>query len=101
MRIFKHPILDFPKKKVIHFQFDGVEFSGVEGDTIASALYANGIKKLSESVERHRARGLYCAIGNCSSCYMTVDHIPNIKTCVTPLSEGMIVESQIGKGVIR
>lgn len=101
LRILKHPILDFPIKKTIHFKFNGIEYEGLEGDTIASALYANGIKKLSESIEHHRARGLYCAIGNCSSCYMIVDHVPNVKTCVTPLSEGMLVESQIGKGALK
>jgi aerobic-type carbon monoxide dehydrogenase small subunit (CoxS/CutS family) len=101
MRIVQHPILDFPKKKELHFLFDGHPLSGIEGDTIASALHAAGIRKLSESIELHRPRGFYCAIGNCSSCHMTVNGIANIKTCVTLLREGMIVEMQTGKGVLQ
>jgi predicted molibdopterin-dependent oxidoreductase YjgC len=101
LRIVKHPILEFPVKKEIHFHFDGVELPGRVGDTIASALHANGIRKLSESIVLHRPRGFYCAIGNCSSCHMIVDGTPNVKTCITPLRDGMIVESQTGKGVLR
>lgn len=99
MRIVKHPILDFPEKKEIEFEFEGTILHGYEGDTIASALHANGIKKLSESIVLHRPRGFYCAIGNCSSCHMIVDGVPNVKTCITPLKAGMVVRLQSGKGV--
>ncbi|MFP4078459.1 MAG: (2Fe-2S)-binding protein [Candidatus Izemoplasmataceae bacterium] len=101
MRIRTHPILTFDKKKSIAFTFDGKTLYGVEGDTIASALHANGIKKLSESIHMKRPRGFFCAIGNCASCNMVVDGKPNTRTCITPLKEGMVVKSQSGKGVVR
>lgn len=101
MRIEHHPILDFPKKNDIPFTFDGSPMTGREGDTIAAALHAAGVMKLSESIKRHRPRGFYCAIGNCSSCHMVVDGIANVKTCVTPLKPGMDVRTQSGKGVVR
>jgi len=101
VRITQHPILEFPAKKALHFFFDGIPLSGVEGDTIASALHAAGVRKLSESIELHRPRGFYCAIGNCSSCHMIVNGTANVKTCITPLVEGMIVVSQTGKGVVQ
>lgn len=74
---------------------------GYEGDTIASALTANGIKVFRESLKYHRPRGFYCAIGNCSSCLMTVNGIPNVRTCITPLEEGMQIERIKGKGGLR
>lgn len=101
MRLKQHPILDITEKKPIHFLFDGKDVLGYEGDTIASALHALGIKQLSESIVNKRARGFYCAIGNCGSCHMVVNHVPNVKTCITKLEEGMIVETQIGLGKIR
>jgi aerobic-type carbon monoxide dehydrogenase small subunit (CoxS/CutS family) len=100
VRISKHPILDFPEKKVIHFTFNGQPQIGHEGDTIASALHALGFKELSKSIHHKRARGFYCAIGNCGSCHMRVNHVSNIKTCITPLEEGMIVELEEGLGRI-
>lgn len=102
MRIEKHPILNLEKEKeMISFVFNGEDVNGYEGDTIASALYAMGIKQLSTSIHQKRPRGLYCAIGNCSSCHMIVNGVPNVKTCITQLKEGMIVSSQDNKGEIN
>ena len=101
MRIRTHPILVFESKQRIAFTFDGKTLYGEAGDTIASALHANGIKKLSESIHLKRPRGFFCAIGNCASCNMVVNGIPNTRTCITRLEEGMVINSQKGKGVIK
>lgn len=101
MRIKAHPILSFEAQKAVPFTYDGQTLYGVKGDTIASALHANGIKKLSESIHRKRPRGFYCAIGNCASCNMVVDGQPNVRTCITPLKEHMDIRSQQGKGEVK
>lgn len=98
MRISEHPILEFPVKKEVTFIFEGQSLQGYEGEPIASALHANGIKVLRHSTEDHRARGFFCAIGNCSSCLMEVDGEPNVRVCVEELKEGMVVKRQEGKG---
>ena len=98
LRIKEHPILIFEEKEVITFTFNGKRVSGVEGDTIASALHNLGVKKLSHSIKLKRARGFYCAIGNCASCNMIVNGKPNVRTCVTLLENGMDVKTQEGKG---
>lgn len=101
MRIEKHPILEFDKSKKVKFTFNDQELEGYEGETIQAALHAAGVKVLGKSIKIHRPRGFYCAIGNCSSCFMEVDGTPNVKTCVTDLKEGMVVKTQEGKGVIK
>lgn len=100
MRIKEHPILDFKRGKKISFTFNGQEVIGYEGETVAAALHAAGVKVLGESLFKHRPRGFYCAIGNCSSCLMKVNGEPNVRTCITDLKEGMVVETQNGKGEI-
>jgi ferredoxin len=100
MRIHEHPILNFSKERNLKFTFNGVVYTGLEGDTIASALHAQGVKVLSHSHKHRRPRGFYCAIGNCSSCLMTVDKVANVRTCTEFLKEGMVVESQRGKGAL-
>lgn len=100
-RINKHPILDIPLRRKIKFFYNSEVFFGLEGDTIASALHAAGVTQLSKSIKYHRPRGFYCAIGNCSSCFMRVNGKPNVKTCVEPLQENMAVESQEGRGSIK
>ena len=100
MRIKEHPILDFSQGTKLAFKFNGKDVHGFTGDTIASALHALGIRKLSQSIERKRPRGFYCAIGNCASCNMIVNGTPNVRTCITQLEEGMTVETQKDKGSI-
>ncbi len=99
MRLIEsHPILIFKHGRKVKFIFDGKELEGFEGEPIAAALYTNGIKIFSYSEKLHRPRGFFCAIGKCSSCLMVVDGVPNVRTCITPLKEGMRVETQYGKG---
>ncbi len=93
MRIDEHPILTFTDRIAIHFTFNGKKFIGYEGDTIAAALVDNGVMHFSDSIIHKRPRGFYCAIGNCGSCNMTVNGVENVKTCLTLLEEGMVVES--------
>jgi aerobic-type carbon monoxide dehydrogenase small subunit (CoxS/CutS family) len=100
LRIQKHPILEFHQEDVIHFTYNDQPVEGIKGDTIASALHNLGIRKLSHSIKHHRARGFYCAIGNCASCNMIVNGVPNVRTCVTLLVEGMDVKTQENKGVL-
>lgn len=73
---------------------------GLEGDSIASALHVNRVKTLSHSLRFYRPRGFFCGIGKCSSCFMTVDDIPNIRTCITPLKENARVLEQDRVGVL-
>jgi sarcosine oxidase subunit alpha len=92
MRVDEHPILEFK---------NGKGMIGFKGDTIASSLVDNGVMKFSESVKNKRPRGFYCAIGNCGSCNMTVNGKENVKTCMTLLEEGMVVESALDEVTIN
>ncbi len=93
-RIRKHPILTFKEGKRVNFTLDGKELWGYEGESIAAALHASGIKMLRKSVKLGRARGFFCAIGKCSSCMMKVDGVLNVMICTTRLKEGTKVETQ-------
>lgn len=71
---------------------------GFEGEPIAAALAAAGIADLRSSHRFHEPRGIFCGIGQCQECVMVVDGRPNIRTCVTPLKEGMVISRQKGRG---
>jgi predicted molibdopterin-dependent oxidoreductase YjgC len=101
MRIKEHPILTFEKGREVQFTFDGKTIIGCEGEPIAAALHAAGIRVLGHSHDKKRPRGFYCAIGNCSSCLMRVDGKPNVRVCTEKLCDGMVVETQEGKGDLR
>jgi predicted molibdopterin-dependent oxidoreductase YjgC len=72
--------------------------SGFEGEPIAAALHDHGVYVLRYSIRHKRPHGFFCAIGHCSSCLMEVDGRPNVRVCVEPLREGMVVRRQRGKG---
>lgn len=98
MRIEKHPILgDDSREKDAVIYCDGKTIPAVEGEPIAAALLAAGIKKFRET-EKGNPRGIFCGIGRCTDCVMTVDGQPNVRTCVTPVKNGMVVETQKGLG---
>ena len=90
-RIQTHPILgDTPEGKVVNFTYDGKVLQGIEGEPISAVMVHRYTKK------RHEPRGIFCAIGRCTDCVMVVDGKPNIRTCITPLKEGMVVNTQYG-----
>ena len=97
MRIKEHPILgEYEKGKEVHFTFDGKDLTGFEGESIAAALKANGVMIHRYTAKNHKPRGIFCAIGRCTDCVMIVNGEPNVRTCITPLSEGMTVQTQYG-----
>ncbi|MGQ4828620.1 2Fe-2S iron-sulfur cluster-binding protein, partial [Enterococcus faecalis] len=49
------------RSKTIRFSFDGRELSGHPGDTLASALLANGVRLVGRSFKYHRPRGIMTA----------------------------------------
>jgi sarcosine oxidase subunit alpha len=47
------------RDRPVRFRFDGEPFAGFEGDTLASALLANGVRTIGRSFKFHRPRGVY------------------------------------------
>jgi predicted molibdopterin-dependent oxidoreductase YjgC len=100
-RVLHHPILSEEEVRRITFYFEGRELEATEGETVAAALLANGIKSLRYTSRQHETRGIFCGIGQCSDCMMEVDGKLNVRTCVTPVRQGMKVKMQSGFGVWR
>lgn len=99
MRILEHPIfgkIKHEKKVTLYLNDEPVE--AYAEDTIAAALWAAGKRVSRYTPERCDPRGVFCAIGYCSDCLMVVDGVPNTRTCVTPVRDGMRVEMQQGNG---
>ncbi|MDP6085701.1 MAG: 2Fe-2S iron-sulfur cluster-binding protein [Nitrospinota bacterium] len=88
------PSEEIDRNKRIIFRFDGRTYEAHPGDTVASALYAAGIRTFSRSFKYHRPRGLFCVSGNCPNCLVDVDGEPNVRSCVTPVRDGMVVHGQ-------
>ena len=77
---------------------DGKEIEAKAGEKILAALLANNIIINRYTIKRKEPRGLFCGIGQCTDCAMIVDGKPNVRTCITPVREGMVIETQYGTG---
>lgn len=96
MRIDHHPVLgDRPEQRTVTVFVDDRPVSAVEGEPIAAALLAGGIRVMRRTPRFGKPRGLFCGIGRCTDCIMTVDGEPNVRTCVTPVREGMRITSNL------
>jgi len=98
-RVLDHPILGkMEKREQINIYVDGKKIPSYEGEPIAAALTAAGIKVFRFTSNRDEPRGIFCAIGRCTDCVMTVNGEPNVRTCATLAKDGMKVETQKGLG---
>lgn len=77
----------------ISFAFDGTQVAACEGDSIAAALAAQGIRQLG-SRRNGQARGQFCGMGICQDCLVTVDGRRSVRACMETVGDGMVVTTQ-------
>jgi predicted molibdopterin-dependent oxidoreductase YjgC len=95
MYIMEHPILDFKNRgRRVAITVNGRKIEAFEGEPVAAAMLAAGLKVFRHTPKLKQPRGAYCATGRCTDCVMRVDGVPSVRTCITPVKDGMIVESQ-------
>lgn len=89
------------RSQALSFTFNGTPMQGYAGDTIASALLANGVGLVARSFKYHRPRGIFTAGPDEPNAIFSVGsgaaHTPNVRATLTPLAEGMAIRSQSGK----
>ena len=72
---------------------DGKSIEAYEGETVASALLAAGITTFNLSHNQKKPRSLYCGMGVCYECLVTINGVHGQRACVTPVEPGMIIET--------
>lgn len=82
------------RDKSVRFTFDGRPFFGYEGDTLASALWANDQRGISRSFKYHRARGMMSHAGQEANTWVEANGIPNCAAERLNIKEGDEFRSQ-------
>ena len=92
------------RNKPLNFIFDGETYRGFAGDTLASALLANGVHLMGRSFKYHRPRGLIAAGAEEPNALVSVDRgqsgknrgriTPNLRATQVELYDGLIATSQ-------
>ncbi len=94
-RVTKHPILPIPERKEVEFYWKEQKLKGYEGETIASALFANGIRIFGHHHKDGSPQGIFCANGQCAQCMVIADRHP-VKSCMHVIQPGMHVQPADG-----
>jgi sarcosine oxidase, subunit alpha len=89
-RITQHPILPIPERRPIEFYWQEQKLNAYEGETIASALFANGIRIFGHHPKDGSPQGIFCANGQCAQCMVLAGPVP-VKACVELVAPGMKV----------
>jgi sarcosine oxidase subunit alpha len=88
---------EIDRGRPVPFSFDGVSLSGYEGDTIASALLANGVSVVARSFKVHRPRGIFAAGVEEPNAILDLRsgarHDPNARATIEPLVANMVLRS--------
>ena len=67
---------------------DGRDVDAREGDTVASVLVRDGLVAWRRTRVDAAPRGLFCGIGACHDCLVTVDGVAGVRACLAPVVPG-------------
>lgn len=95
-RIQQHPILPAPGEPEVAFTWKGQPFKARRGETIASALFANGVRVFGHHPKDQAPLGIFCANGQCAQCSVIADGL-SVKSCMVQVRAGMRVEPLDGR----
>jgi NADPH-dependent 2,4-dienoyl-CoA reductase/sulfur reductase-like enzyme/Fe-S-cluster-containing hydrogenase component 2/bacterioferritin-associated ferredoxin len=91
LRIDRHPVLSIPERLTFAFAWKGAPVSARQGETIASALFANGVRIFGHHSKDGAPQGIFCANGQCAQCLVLVNGLP-VKSCMELVRPGILVE---------
>ena len=74
-------------------EVDGQIVEAYEGETVATAMQAAGMRSFYRDEDGHAPSRLYCNMGVCQQCLVTVNQRPNCQACKTLVQPGMKVET--------
>ncbi|MBN6050299.1 sarcosine oxidase subunit alpha family protein [Nonomuraea sp. RK-328] len=89
------------RSRVLRFRFDGQEYTGHPGDTLASALLANGVRRVATSVKLGRPRGIFAAGGEEPNAVVQIEEPfpePMLPATTVELYDGLVASSLAGQG---
>lgn len=74
-------------------EVDGQKVLAYEGESLATVLMTAGIRAFAFHPEPHAPSRLFCGMGTCQQCLVTIDNMPNCQACRTIVQPGMKVET--------
>lgn len=77
----------------VNITVDGNPIEAYQGETVAAAMLAAGIRTFHLSHKHKQPRSLYCGMGICFECLVTINGVHAQRACVTMVEDGMQIET--------
>jgi predicted molibdopterin-dependent oxidoreductase YjgC len=87
----KHNRKDSP----IQVEIDGIVVPAYAGESVAGVLMASGSRIFTQASPYNLARTLFCGMGVCHQCLVTVEGMRNVRACMTIIRPGMKIETNL------
>lgn len=96
LRLKTHPLFDVSPDGCnrVTITVEGQAVEALEGELLAAALWVNGFIALGRNPADGSHRGMYCGVGHCYECRVTVDGVEDLRSCLIRVRDGMQVSLQ-------
>ncbi len=99
--VYRRSVVSLPpveRRDQITVSVDGQPVLAYAGESVAAVLLAQGIRTFRHTAKMGEGRGIYCGIGICYDCLVTVDGVANLRACLTPVAAGCAIETRPSVG---
>ena len=77
----------------VTIRVNGQMMTAFAGESVHAALLAGGIRPLRKTLKKGEHRGILCGMGVCYECLVTIDGVPNVRSCMTEVKADMEIET--------
>ena len=85
----------------VRVTIDGRPATARAGDSVAAAMLACGLPYCRTTPLSGQKRAPYCMMGVCFECLVTIDGVDNRQGCLIEVSEGMRIDTQLGRRAVE
>jgi D-hydroxyproline dehydrogenase subunit gamma len=85
----------------VRVSIDGKPITARAGDSVAAAMLSCGLRYCRTTPVSGQRRAPYCMMGVCFECLVRIDGVDNRQGCLIEVSEGMRIETQLGRRAVE
>lgn len=101
MRISQTEGREIKRGEAFEIELNGKKVVAYDGETIGTVLLAENVRFCRYTHRGCEPRGLFCGIGVCYDCLVTVNGVPNLRACMTRVKPRMRIQTQSGFGKLE
>ncbi|MBI1925857.1 (2Fe-2S)-binding protein [Candidatus Poribacteria bacterium] len=98
MRISQTAGREIKRGEAFEIELNGKRVVAYDGETIGTVLLAENVRFCRYTHRGAEPRWLFCGIGVCYDCLVTVNGVPNLRACMTQVKPRMRIQTQSGLG---